>query len=97
MDAALGKGQPPPQLVLAWRIQRWGASAVVGNTPLPYALLTQMATLVTIYDAVQYLVTKTGKTTPVSLRFAARNIGADERLSQGERDAIRELLKDGLL
>jgi len=56
-----------------------------------------MATLVTIYDAVQYLVTKTGKTTPVSLRFAARNIGADEQLSQGERDAIRELLKDGLL
>lgn len=41
---------PPPELVLAWRVLRWGAGAVFAGE-IPARLLTRMSVAVNTYNA----------------------------------------------
>ena len=41
---------PPPELVLAWRVERWGAGSVFEGA-IPVKLLTRMSVLSNIYNA----------------------------------------------
>ena len=42
--------QPPPELILAWRIERWGAGAVFDG-PIPAKLLARMGAVQNVYNA----------------------------------------------
>ncbi len=42
--------QPPPELILAWRIERWGAGAVFDG-PIPAKLLARMGAAQNVYNA----------------------------------------------
>lgn len=41
--------QPPPELTLAWTLERWGALAISGE--LPAGLLKRMTACLNVYDA----------------------------------------------
>lgn len=45
------EGQPPYELMLAWQIERWGASAIFGSEPAPINLLLRMTVAMNIYEA----------------------------------------------
>ena len=41
---------PPPELTLAWQVERWGAAAVIGDR-IPARLLKRMTVLANIHTA----------------------------------------------
>ena len=44
--------RPPPELLLAWKVQEWGSLAVFGNQEIPAGLLNRMTTALNVYRAV---------------------------------------------
>jgi len=43
----------PPELTLAWNIERWGAPAVLGNNPIPVRLIRRMNAASNVYRAMK--------------------------------------------
>lgn len=50
-DYAEEGGQPPYELLIAWQVERWGASAVFGAEAVPLNLLLRMSAALNVYNA----------------------------------------------
>jgi len=42
---------PPPELVLAWQVEQWGATAIFGSHEIPVRLLRRMSNALNVYKA----------------------------------------------
>ena len=51
--AAQGVGPPPTILVLAWRVQEYGMTAVFGNQGVAWGTLTRMTAMKNIFNVVK--------------------------------------------